>query len=140
MPYCKECGNFVEISGNLCSNCQNQAVPNEISIIKPKKKARSRPLTLSRGLKYPRSIIFIVVLVVFLNLPRFGLDISDWIELRSFEDLLILIIPLMIGITAVNKEGSNLIATIGFLILVGSVLFFFLAIFTIFTLIFGLFG
>ncbi len=80
MPYCKECGNFVEISGNLCSNCQNQAVSNEIPIIKPKKKARSRPLTLSRGLK-----------------------------------------------------------KIGFLILVGSVLFFFLVIFTILALIFGFF-
>lgn len=137
MPYCKECGNFVEISGSLCTNCQNQTVNNEISVIKPKK--RARPLTLSRGLKYPRSIIFIVVLIVFLNLPRFGVEISDWIDWRSFEDLIILIIPLFIGITAVNKEGSNLIATVGFIILIGSVLFFFWVVFAIFSLIFQLF-
>ena len=96
MPYCKECGNLVEMSGSLCSNCQNQGVPNEISMTKPKKKARSRPLTLSRGLKYPRSIIFVIILILVLNLESFGLDISVWIDWRSFEDLIILIIPLMV--------------------------------------------
>ena len=139
MPYCKECGNFVELSGSLCSNCQNQGVANEISTIKPKKKARSRPLTLSRGLKYPRSIIFVIILILVLNLDRLGLDISVWIDWRSFEDLIVLIIPLMIGITAVNNEGSNLIATVGFVILIFSIMFFFVAIFAIFSWIFQLF-
>ena len=137
MPYCKECGNFVEITGSLCANCQKQAAINASSVAKPYK--RARPWTLSRGLKYPRSIIFVIVLAVILNLERFGLDISQWIDLRSFEDLIMLIIPLVIGITAVNKEGGNLIATVGFIILIGSVVFYLWAILMIFGWIFGIY-
>lgn len=135
MPYCKECGNFIEVAGSLCANCQNKAVTNAKPVTKPYK--RARPWTLSRGLKYPRSIAFVIVLALVLNLERLGLNISDWIDLRSFEDLILLIIPLIIGITAVNKEGGNLIATVGFIILIGSVAFYLWAIFWIFSWIFG---
>jgi hypothetical protein len=114
MPFCRNCGRPVNTTGALCKNCTTQPT-NTIS----KSNKRPRPWTLSNGFNYPLSIAFnlVLVLISVINADVW-IDISDFMNVGEFElliDIALLIIPLIIGIKAVNKERANLFATIGFI-------------------------
>jgi len=111
MPYCSDCGkqlSFGELG--ICANCQR--IKNEKNgTIKKYKKPHF--YSLSRGLKYPVSISYIIVLIILIYLPQ-------WMTINDYIKMLFPLIGVIYGIIAIGKEDANLIATIG---LVGSVIF-----------------
>lgn len=116
MPFCKECGKEIDLpAGSVCPKCQEKLKKENK---KRKKRIRGKWYNLARGINYPVTIFFLIMIIVdqlLLTqyiLPAFGLSIpSDF-----WWTLLRVAVLIIIGIVAVSKEGASILATIGFLV------------------------
>lgn len=116
MPYCKECGKEIGgPTGSVCPNCQQKLKKNKKN---RKKRIRGKWYNLARGINYPITFFFIIMVIVdrlLLEkyiLPVFGFSMpTDW-----WWDLIRAGILIIIGLVAVDKEGPSIIATVGFLV------------------------
>jgi hypothetical protein len=128
MPYCSECGKQLEenVKG-ICANCQK--IQDE-KLKATKKYHKPHFYSLSRGLKYPVSISYIVVLIILVYLPQ-------WMTINDYIKMLFPVIGVIYGVIAIGKEDSNIIASIG---LVASVVFLLMELYVIVALISLFFG